>query len=224
MTTTFTFPWTRVGRRRASPADVGRTTRARSLAGLSAAATGIAAIACVLALVLPAVGAAAAERDVYVSGLVLYARLAPDSVEAKEHGKYPRLARWDRHGGLAPEKVDVVGLVNGPELEVAVVLEVLPVVGLTNWQATEGITDSQLLESSKTLLPSVLRLERTIRIKGRTEVKYSDVDLGRLIRSWRDKGYWPAEFVFRLSVEPVTGETALVNNVMEFRLAVQPPD
>ncbi|MGH9366537.1 MAG: hypothetical protein ACRD3M_02545 [Thermoanaerobaculia bacterium] len=168
--------------------------------------------------------ALAAERDVFVSGLVLYAKLAPDSVEAKQHGKYPRLNRYDTHGGLAPDKIDVVGVVNGRDVEVLVVLEIFPVVGLTNWQETEGITDSQLLESSKTMFPSVLRLDKTVRLRGRTDVKYADVDLSRLINSWRDRGYWPAEFLFKLSVEPVAGETSLANNVMEYRLAVRPPD
>jgi hypothetical protein len=166
----------------------------------------------------------AAERDVFVSGLVLYTKLAPNSAEAKEHGKYPQLKRWDRHDGLAPDKIDVVGVVNGRDVEVRVVLEILPVVGLTNWQETEGITDSQLLESSKTMFPSALRLEKTLRLKGRTDVKYADVELSRLINSWKDRGYWPAELVFRLTVEPVAGETSLANNVLEYRLVVRPPD
>jgi hypothetical protein len=176
-----------------------------------------------LSFLVPGV-APAAERDVFVSGLVLYTKLAPDSVEGKEHGKYPQLRKYDRHGGLAPDKIDVVGVVNGREVEVRIVLEVIPVVGLTNWQETEGITDTQLLESSKTMFPSALRLEKTVRLKGRTDVKYSDVDLSRLINSWKDKGYWPAELLFRLSVEPVAGETSLANNVMEYRLVVRPPD
>lgn len=166
----------------------------------------------------------AAERDVFVSGLVLYAKLDPNSAEAKEHGKYPRLNRYDKHGGLAPDKIDVVGVVNGRDVEVRIILEIFPVVGLTNWQETEGITDSQLLESSKTMFPSALRLEKTARLRGRTDVKYADLDLSRLISSWKDRGYWPAELVFRLTVEPVAGETSLANNVMEYRLAVRPPD
>jgi hypothetical protein len=177
-----------------------------------------------LILFMVSMPAASADRDVFISGLVLYARLAPDSAEAKEHGKYPRLKRYDQHSGLAPDKIDAVGVVNGREVEVLVVLEVFPVVGVTNWQQTEGITDTQLLESSKTLLFSALRLEKTVRLRGRTEVKYPDINLGRLIKSWRDKGFWPAEFVFRITVEPVAGETALADNVMEFRLPVQPPD
>ena len=95
--------------------------------------------------------------------------------------------------------------------------------GLTNWQETEGITDSQLLESSKTMFPASLRLEKTVRLKGRTDVKYADVDLARLIGSWKDRGYWPAELLLRLSVDPVAGETSLANNVMEYRLVVRPP-
>jgi hypothetical protein len=168
--------------------------------------------------------ALAGGQDVFVSVLVLYAKIPPDSVEAKEHGKYPRLDRYDQHGGLAPDKIDVVGVVNGRDVDVQVILEVFPVVGLTNWRETEGITDSQLLESSKTKLSSALRLEKTVRLRGRTEVKYADVDLARLIKSWRDRGYWPAELVFKLTVDPVAGETSLQNNVMEYRLVVRPLD
>ena len=104
MTITFTSPWTKV------PGKTRRAARAGAL---------------LLLFVAPRV-APAAERDVFVSGLVLYAKLAPDSAEAKEHGKYPRLVRWDKHGGLAPDKIDVVGVVNGRDVEVRVVLEVFP--------------------------------------------------------------------------------------------------
>lgn len=225
MTITSTSRWTRDQRREPPLAESGRrgavqVDRGKRPSGLAS----IAAAPVLLFFCLASIETLAAERDVYVSGLVLYAKLDPNSVEAKEHGKYPRLNRYDRHGGLAPDKIDVVGVVNGKDVEVRIVLEIIPVVGLTNWQETEGITDTQLLESSKTMFPSALRLEKTVRLRGRTDVKYADVDLARLINSWKDRGYWPAEFLFKLSVEPLTGETSLANNVMEYRLVVRPPD
>ena len=99
-----------------------------------------------------------------------------------------------------------------------------PVVGVTNWRQTDGITDRQLLQSSKTVLASSVRLEQVIRLSGRTNVKYSDIDLHDLIARWRDHGYWPTEMIFKLTVEPIIGETAVSNNIMEVRLAINPPD
>ena len=104
------------------------------------------------------------------------------------------------------------------------VLEVFPVVGVTNWRQTDGITDRQLLQSSKTVLASSVRLEQVIRLSGRTNVKYSDIDLHDLVARWRDHGYWPTEMIFKLTVEPIIGETAVSNNIMEVRLAINPPD
>lgn len=225
MTITFTSRWTRD--RRGEPPLAESRCPGGDQVEPGKRPSGLASIAFASVLLhfcLASIEVFAAERDLYVSGLVLYAKLAPNSVEAKEHGTYPRLSRYDRHGGLAPDKIDVVGVVNGRDVEARVVLEIFPIVGLTNWQETEGITDSQLLEGSKTMFPSALRLEKTVRLRGRTDVKYADVDLSRLITTWRDRGYWPVEFLFKLSVEPLAGETSLANNVMEYRLVVRPPD
>ena len=178
MTITSTSRWTRDRRGKPPLAESGRPGGDQVQPGKRP--SGLASIAFApvfLFFSLASIEVFAAERDVYVSGLVLYAKLAPNSVEAKEHGTYPRLSRYDRHGGLAPDKIDVVGVVNGRDVEVRVVLEIFPIVGLTNWQETEGITDSQLLESSKTMFPSALRLEKTVRLRGRTDVKYADIDL-----------------------------------------------
>ena len=179
MTITFTSRWT--SDRGGEPPLAESGKRPPGLASIAFAPV-------LLFLFLGSTETFAAERDVYVSGLVLYAKLAPNSVEAKEHGTYPRLSRYDRHGGLAPDKIDVVGVVNGKDVEVRIVLEIFPIVGLTNWQETEGITDTQLLESSKTMFPSALRLEKTVRLRGRTDVKYADIDLSRLIRLLERQG------------------------------------
>lgn len=159
-----------------------------------------------------------------MSGLVLYAKLTPNSAEAREHGTYPRLLHYDLQKGMAPQSIDAIAVINGRSVDVRVTLEVFPVVGVTNWQQTEGITDSQLLEQSKTVLASALRLDRTVALRGRTEVKYSDIDLARLIKHWRDRGYWPAELIFKVTAEPIPGETSVSNNVMELRLPVKAPN
>jgi hypothetical protein len=169
--------------------------------------------------------AIAADRDLYVSSLVLYARLSEQSVEAKEHGKYPQLKSYNLHSGLAPDNIDVIAVVNGNAPEGAtVVLEVIPVVGLTNWQATEGITETQMLDNSKTAMPVFLRLEQKVRFDKRTDVKFANVSLRDVIRHYRERGFWPAEVLFRTTIEPVAGETSLANNVMQYRLSVSPPD
>jgi hypothetical protein len=184
-------------------------------------------IVLITGLVLPVWGAsetANPEQDIFVSGLVLYAKLAANSPEAIEHGSYPELKSYDIHKGLAPERIDVVGVVNGQGVEVLVTLEVFPVVGVTNWRQTDGITDHQLLQNSKTVLASSLHLTQKVRLSGRTTVKYSDIDLHGLITRWRDRGYWPAEMIFKLTVEPIMGETALSNNIIEVKLPIYPPD
>ncbi len=182
------------------------------------------AVACLL-LFGTVVSPASAATDIFISGLVLYTKLPPNSPEAKEHGLYPQITSYDRHAGLAPDKIDVVVVVNGePPGEVTIVLEVFPVVGVTNWDHTEGITEPQLLESSKTKMPSFLRLEKTLRFRGRTEVTFSDIDLSKLIKHYTQRGFWPAEAIFIATAEPIRGETALSNNVMEFKLRMNPPD
>jgi hypothetical protein len=166
-----------------------------------------------------------AETDIFLSGLLLYAKLPEGSAEAKEYGKYPQVKSYDLHGGLAPEKVDVVVIVNGkPSEEVFIVLEVFPIVGLTNWEETEGITEYQLLERSKTGLSGVLRLEKKLIFKGRTEVKFLDIDLKKIINHFVQRGYWPAELIFRATAEPIAGETSLANNIIEFRFPMKPRD
>jgi hypothetical protein len=168
---------------------------------------------------------AQAQSDVFLSSLILYTKLPEGSSEAKEHGKYPQIKSYDLHGGLAPDKVDVVVVVNGkPAGEVTIVLEVFPTVGLTNWNQTEGITELQLLESSKTRLSGFLRLERTLRFEGRTDIKFSDIDLSKVIKHFVQRGFWPAELIFKVTAEPIPGETALSNNVMEFTLQMKPSD
>jgi hypothetical protein len=176
-------------------------------------------------LLIFACSAVQAQSDVFLSGLILYTKLPEGSSEAKEYGMYPQIKSYDLHGGLAPDKVDVVVVVNGkPSEEVSIVLEVFPVVGLTNWNQTEGITDLQLLESSKTTLSGVLRLEKTQRFEGRTDIKFVDIDLSKIIKHFTQRCFWPAELIFKATAEPVLGETALSNNVMEFKLEMTPID
>ena len=104
------------------------------------------------------------------------------------------------------------------------VLEVFPVVGVTNWAATEGITDTQLLEASKTRLASFFRIEQRVMFKGRSEVTFGDVDLSSIIDHYTILGFWPVEVLFRASVQPIRGESSLSNNVMESRLPLKPID
>jgi hypothetical protein len=175
--------------------------------------------------VLVCTSSAIPGTDVFVSSLILYTKVPEGSPEAKEYGRYPQITNYDPHGGLAPEKVDVVVVVNGITAEeVTIVLELFPVVGLTNWNQTEGITEPQLLESSKTMLSGVLRLEKRLRLKGRTDVKFSDIGLSKITKPFVRRNFWPTELVFKATAEPISGETALSNNVMEFRLQMNPFD
>lgn len=183
------------------------------------------ALRCLLLGLIAAPAAWPQQTDVYVSAVVLYTKLQSGTSEAKEYGTYPEVKRFDHHGGLAPKVIDVVAVVNGKTSEqVVVVLEVFPVVGVTNWSETEGITDTQLLEASKTRLSAALRLEQTVKLGKRTDVKFADIGLAEIVERYKKKGFWPAELIFRVTAEPVAGETALSNNVMEFKLQMVPPD
>ena len=165
------------------------------------------------------------QTDLYLSGLVVYTKLAPGTKAAKEYGTYPMIDRYDAHSGLAPHDVDVSAVVNGRDGEnVTVVLEIRPVVGVTNWDKTEGITDTQLLENSKTELPCEIQKEAAVVIKGRTSVKFPDIPIGEIIRKYDKLRYWPAELIFRVAALPIRGETSLSNNVMELRFKVLVPD
>lgn len=177
------------------------------------------------ALLATAAAAAAAGSDVYLSSLVAYADLAEGSPEAEQHGTRPQVEVWDLHAGLAPRQLDVVAVVNGERAEpVNIVLEVVPVVGVTNWAATEGITEPQLLQVSKTPLAVLVRREQQQALDGRIEVTFEGLDLGAIIDHYRALDLWPAELVLRVVAEPLAGETALDNNVMELRLPLHPPD
>jgi hypothetical protein len=166
-----------------------------------------------------------ANKDIFISGLIIYTNLPEGSSEAKEYGSYPQITKYDPHGGLAPEKVDVVVVANGNPTEgVTIVLEVFPVVGLTNWSQTEGITELQLLESSKTKLSAILRLEKALRLEGRTDVKFEAIDLLKIINHFKRLNLWPAALIFKATAEPVIGETAISNNIMEVTFAMKPYD
>ena len=169
--------------------------------------------------------ASQANKDIFLSGLIVYTKLSEGSSEAEEHGTYPQITKYDPHSGLAPAKIDAVVVANGnPTGEVTIVLEVFPVVGLTNWSQTEGITELQLLESSKTRLSGILRLENTLRFEGRTDVKFESIDLSKIINHFKQRNLWPAELIFKATAEPVIGETALSNNIMEVTFDMRPYD
>ena len=96
--------------------------------------------------------------------------------------------------------------------------------GLTNWAATEGSTDTQLLEASKVALPPVLRLEKSTKLDGRKQVEFSNIDLKKIIDGYVPLGFWPAALVFRATIIPIAGETSLQNNVMELSFPMRPGD
>jgi hypothetical protein len=185
-----------------------------------------------LALVLLATGwigcvaqDARAEGDVFLSELVVYALPTP-GLEGDAPGGGPTLLEaWDPHGGLSPSTVDVVVVVNGGlDDPVRVVLELVPVVGLTNWANTEGITDLALLDASKTSLPASVRLEQEQAVQGRTEVRFPGIDLSSIIDGYVALDLWPAELIVRATALPRAGETSLRNNVLERRLPLTPMD
>ena len=104
------------------------------------------------------------------------------------------------------------------------ILDVLPEVGVTNWADREGITDFKILEETKTLFPSFYRIERPVKLAGKTTITIKAVSLKKLINTFSTNLFWPHALKFRAGLLPVKGETTLADNVSALDLIVDPPD
>jgi hypothetical protein len=140
-----------------------------------------------------------------------------------EWGAYPIIERYNLHTALAPRTVDVVVIASG-EGKTTLVLDILAVVGVTNWAETEGITDLKLLEESKTTLSSFYRFEQPVVVHGRSTFTINDVSLKTLVETFSRLQFWPRQVIFRAGLLPIEGEKRLANNINQFDLILDPPD
>ncbi|MEZ5582222.1 MAG: hypothetical protein R3F37_05035 [Candidatus Competibacteraceae bacterium] len=127
------------------------------------------------------------------------------------------------HATLAPKQLDVVVQTKGHGVTTLVV-DIVPVVGMTDWDNTEGITDMALLEKTKTAFPSVLRYTQTVTLTGDSHFTVADVPVGTIIGQFTAVKLWPRNLIFRVGLLPIVGESALNNNVAQHELLMDPPD
>lgn len=138
-------------------------------------------------------------------------------------GSYPLLEKYNLHLSSAPDNVDVVVMVEG-QGTTTLILDVLPEVGVTNWADREGITDFKVLEETKTVLPSFYRIERPVKLAGKTSIAIKTVSLKKLINTFTTNLFWPRALKFKAGLLPVKGETMLADNISALDLVLDPPD
>ncbi|MEE4379255.1 MAG: hypothetical protein V2J55_17330 [Candidatus Competibacteraceae bacterium] len=161
--------------------------------------------------------------DIAIESIALHAKLAEDSPDFKELGGYPQLKRYSLHATLAPKQLDVVVHTKGTGVTTLVV-DIAPVVGMTDWDNTEGITDMALLEKTKTTFPSVLRYTQAVTLKGDSRFTVTDVPIETIVKQFTAVKLWPRNLVFRVGLLPIAGESMLSNNVAQYELVMDPPD
>jgi hypothetical protein len=138
-------------------------------------------------------------------------------------GSYPQLEKYNLHLSSAPDNVDVVITAEG-QGSTMLILDVLPEVGVTNWADREGITDFKVLEETKTVLPSFYRIERPVKLAGKTSITIKAVSLKKVIDTFSSNSFWPRVLKFRAGLLPVKGEATLTDNVSTLDLILDPPD
>lgn len=169
-------------------------------------------------LLWPTVGSA---DDAMVESLQLHTRLGLDHPDRAKLGAYPVVERYNVHSGLAPHEVDLLVSVHAPSAT-SLDLEVYPVVGATDWERTEGITNMKLLEETKTRLSASLRLQKTV--TGDIQVTFPNIDIQNIIDTYSSRHLWVRELVFRVCLQPIGNEQVLRNNVKGLKLVLDPPD
>ena len=138
-------------------------------------------------------------------------------------GGYPLLEKYNLHLSSAPDNVDVVVTMEG-QGATTLILDVLPEVGVTNWADREGITDLKTLEETKTVFPSFYRIERPVKLAGKTAITIKAVSLKKVITTFSSNLFWPRVLKFRVGLLPVKGETTLTDNISTLNLVLDPPD
>ncbi|MDH5729141.1 MAG: hypothetical protein OEZ58_09140 [Gammaproteobacteria bacterium] len=137
--------------------------------------------------------------------------------------QYTMLQTYDVQMGRNPEKANLHVSVAG-NAKSFIVVDIIPVVGLTGWATTEGITNTQLLSSSKTPLASVLRLEQSVELSSGSSEAIFKIDLASIIEQFTQKYLWPVELHFNASLFPSSDESSLADNYQTFVLNLFPPD
>jgi hypothetical protein len=161
--------------------------------------------------------------DIAVESIALHAKLTADNPDFEELGAYPRLERYSLHATLAPEQLDVVVQTKG-QGRTTLIVDIVPIVGMTDWDKTEGITDMDLLEKTKTAFPTVLRYTQAVALEGDSHFTIADVPIGKIVEQFTAVKLWPRTLIFRVGLLPIAGESELKNNVAQYEFIMDPPD
>ncbi|WP_085904803.1 hypothetical protein [Kiloniella majae] len=177
----------------------------------------------VLLLCMAFVPAAFADEGVRVKEVAVHYALASDHPDVARLGAYPKLTRYNLHNDAAPAKVDVVVDFQG-NLAAAVILNIIPVVGKTDWSAREGITDLELLESSKVEFPGILYREIETNAPDDHRVVFQGINLDELIGRFTKSDLWPRQLIFKVGLIPRELEADISDNLGSYTLTLDPPD
>ncbi len=181
---------------------------------------------CVLAALVSSACAATAApltTNLIIHKIELHFKVERIHPDFQHLSSYPLLEKYNLHLSSAPDNVDVVVTMEGQGSTILVV-DVIPEVGVTNWADREGITDFKTLEETKTVFPSFYRIERPVKLAGKTSITIKAVSLKKLINTFSTNSFWPRALKFRAGLLPVKGETTLTDNISTLDLVLDPPD
>ena len=139
-------------------------------------------------------------------------------------GKHKTLERYNLHLDSAPDFVNVkINFKIGKEDNQRLTLEVFPIVGVTRWGETEGITDLKYLEKTKQSLNSFYTFNKIVG-HDQTECIFDGINIGAIISYYSSKQLWPIQIIFKATLSPSAKEQDIKNNVKEIVLPVDPAD
>ncbi len=174
-------------------------------------------------LYLTCVPTAFAAEGVRVKEISVHYALASDHPDVARLGAYPKLTRYNLHNDAAPAKIDVVVNLEG-NMPADIVLNIIPVVGKTDWSVREGITDLKLLESPKVEFPSIVHLEKKISASDDKQIVFQGINLDELIGRFTKSDLWPRQLIFKVGLVPHGLEDDISDNLASYTLTLDPPD
>ncbi|KLN61395.1 hypothetical protein WH96_07090 [Kiloniella spongiae] len=174
-------------------------------------------------LYLTYVPIAFAAEGIKLKGISVHYAIASDDPDVARLGAYPKLTRYNLHNDAAPAKIDVVVNLEG-NITADVILNIVPVVGKTDWSVREGITDLELLESSKVEFTNIVHLEKKISASDDKQIVFQGINLDELIGRFTMSDLWPRQLIFKVGLVPHETEDDISDNLGSYILTLDPPD
>ncbi|MDH5232856.1 MAG: hypothetical protein OEY38_22605 [Gammaproteobacteria bacterium] len=172
-------------------------------------------------ILIPCAGTLSAESE--ISEVSLQAEIYGFDQNDRMVKQYKVLKSYNIHLGRNPEVAKLHVTVKGTG-DTQLVVDLVPVVGLTGWAQREGITDTKLLTESKTKMVSIQRLQKSLKLNIESSEVVFPINLAAIIEQFTQKQLWPVELHFNAGLFPTADETSLANNSKQFILTLDPPD